>query len=281
MSFLASLGGSIASGILGANAAQGSSTALQQGGQNAINAITAGAGQATGAQQAATAGQVAGAAPYTTLGSASANSLLNALNSGAATTPYQSFQAPTGVNEQNDPGYAFRLSQGLGALQNSAAAGGNLFSGNAAVGLENYAQNYASNEYQNVYNRALQGYQTNAANYYTGQQNLYNRLAGGTQIGQGSQSQLNQLSQAGAQNLGNIDLSAAGANAQQLNNIAGARAGGIMGANNAYQSMIGGLTGNLGTMGQGFLQSQQGAGSAFNQSGNGLLNLLGNAAGWI
>ena len=34
------------------------------------------------------------------------------------------FQAPTAATEQNDPGYKFRLSQGMEALQNSAAARG-------------------------------------------------------------------------------------------------------------------------------------------------------------
>jgi hypothetical protein len=74
---------------------------------------------------------------------------------------YASFQAPTSVTEQNDPGYQFRLSQGLQALQQSAAGQGQLNTGGTLKGIEDYAQNDASQEFQNVYNRALQGYQTN------------------------------------------------------------------------------------------------------------------------
>ena len=74
---------------------------------------------------------------------------------------YPNFKAPTGVNYQNDPGYQFRLSQGENALQNSAAAQGVLHSGNTLEGILNYGQNYASQEYGNVYNRALQNYNAN------------------------------------------------------------------------------------------------------------------------
>jgi hypothetical protein len=70
----------------------------------------------------------------------------------------EKFQAPTGATEQNDPGYQFRLDQGMKMLDNSAAAKGGLLSGNTLQGRQNYAQNYASNEYGNVYNRAMQEY---------------------------------------------------------------------------------------------------------------------------
>lgn len=45
------------------------------------------------------------------------------------------FTAPTGVDESNDPGYKFRLDEGQKALENSAAARGNLLSGNTAKAL--------------------------------------------------------------------------------------------------------------------------------------------------
>ena len=74
---------------------------------------------------------------------------------------FSNFTAPTGVTEQNDPGYQFRLSQGEQALQQSAAANGAANTGGTMKGLIDYGQNAASQEYQNVFNRALQGYQTN------------------------------------------------------------------------------------------------------------------------
>jgi hypothetical protein len=69
------------------------------------------------------------------------------------------------VSEQNDPGYQFRLQQGQQALQRSAAAKGDLLSGGTAKALEQYGQDYASNEYQNTYNR-----------YMNDQTTKYNRL---------------------------------------------------------------------------------------------------------
>ena len=61
---------------------------------------------------------------------------------------------------QADPGYAFRLSEGMKGLQNSAAARGLLSSGSTLKGITDYSQGMASQEYGNAYNR----YQTNRKN---------------------------------------------------------------------------------------------------------------------
>jgi hypothetical protein len=82
------------------------------------------------------------------------------------------FQAPTAEEAAQDPGYQFRLKQGLDAIQNSAAGKGVLHSGNTLKGLSDYGQESASQEYQNVYGRRLgesqknyqEGFQTNQAN---------------------------------------------------------------------------------------------------------------------
>lgn len=54
---------------------------------------------------------------------------------------------------QTDPGYEFRLNEGMRALERGAAARGGLLSGGFGRKAIRYAQDYASNEYQNVYNR--------------------------------------------------------------------------------------------------------------------------------
>jgi hypothetical protein len=61
---------------------------------------------------------------------------------------------------QQDPGYAFRMSEGLKALDRQAAARGGLISGAALKGAQRYGQEAASQEYTNAFNR----YQTNRAN---------------------------------------------------------------------------------------------------------------------
>jgi hypothetical protein len=54
---------------------------------------------------------------------------------------------------QVDPGYAFRLSEGMKALDRTAAARGGLLSGATLKGAQQYNQGLASQEYQNAYNR--------------------------------------------------------------------------------------------------------------------------------
>lgn len=100
---------------------------------------------------------------------------------------------------QADPGYGFRLSEGLKAIQNSAAARGGLLSGAALKGISRYGQDLASNEYQNAYNR----YQANQANQY-------NRLANIAGLGQTANAALQQAGQNYASGAGNIAMQNAG-----------------------------------------------------------------------
>jgi len=65
----------------------------------------------------------------------------------------ETFHAPT-LDETNDPGYAFRLQQAQQAIQNQASAQG-ARGGDVLKAMQDYAQNYASSEYGNVYNRAF------------------------------------------------------------------------------------------------------------------------------
>ena len=69
----------------------------------------------------------------------------------------------------NDPSYQFRLNQGLDALERSAAAKGMLRTGNTLQDLMEHAQNFASQEYGNMFNRAAQAYGTN----YQGLRDMY------------------------------------------------------------------------------------------------------------
>jgi hypothetical protein len=75
---------------------------------------------------------------------------VNALNKLVPLTDYQNF----GMDQfQADPGYAFRMSEGMKALEGSAAARGGLLSGNTLRGIQRYGQDMASQEYQNAFNR--------------------------------------------------------------------------------------------------------------------------------
>jgi hypothetical protein len=54
---------------------------------------------------------------------------------------------------QADPGYAFRLKEGLKALDRSAAARGGLLSGAQLRGITAYGQEMGSQEFTNAFNR--------------------------------------------------------------------------------------------------------------------------------
>jgi hypothetical protein len=61
---------------------------------------------------------------------------------------------------QQDPGYAFRLSEGQKAIERSAAARGGLQSGSALKAAARFGQDLGSQEYKNAFSR----YQTNRSN---------------------------------------------------------------------------------------------------------------------
>lgn len=105
-----------------------------------------------------------------------------------------------------DPGYQFRLSEGLKALDRSASARGGLLSGAALKGIQRYGQDMASQEYQNAFDRALTQYNTNRSASDTS----FNRLASLAGIGQTANSQLQQAGQNYGQNAGNYAMTAGG-----------------------------------------------------------------------
>jgi hypothetical protein len=166
--------------------------------------------------------------------------------SGSLLTPWtDKFTAPNAVTEQNDPGYQFRLNEGTKALQRGAAASGNLLAGGTQKALARFGQDYASNEYGNVYNRALQQYQQNYNIFQNNQANTFNRLAALAGIGQVGAGQLNSAGQNASGNVANILLGTAGQVGQQLNNAGAARASGYVGQGNAWGGALGSGTSAL------------------------------------
>jgi len=157
----------------------------------------------------------------------------------------QTFQAPTDITMQNDPGYQARLQLGTDALQKSAAARGSVLTGGTAKALDSYAQDYASNEYGNVYNRALTGFQTGYNQYNNDQTNQYNRLAALAGIGQQTASQLGSAGQAASNNVSSNLLNTANNMGNSYQNAAAANASGTVGSANAWSGALGQSTNNL------------------------------------
>jgi hypothetical protein len=129
-------------------------------------------------------------------------------------TNYQNF----GMEQfKQDPGYAFRMSEGMKALENSAAARGGLLSGATMKGIQRYGQDMASQEYMNAFNR----YQVEREARLNPLQSLAgvgqttaNALAAG---GQGFAGNVNQLAMMNMTNQGNLALTSGNIRASQYN----------------------------------------------------------------
>ena len=65
-------------------------------------------------------------------------------------------RAPGMEEIQMDPGYGFRMGEGMKALERSAAARGGLLSGSMLKGTQRFGQELASQEFQNAFSRARQ-----------------------------------------------------------------------------------------------------------------------------
>lgn len=167
-------------------------------------------------------GQQAAEQPYQALGSTAANSYTDLLN--------HPFTAPTLEQAEATPGYQFALDQGTQAINEHAAATGNLNSGNTGVALQQYGQGLASTTYQQAYQNAMNSWTTNL-----------NASGQGVNTGLSSTGQLGQFGQGAANNLTNLYLTGGAQQAQQLNNQGAAVAAGDIGQANAYANMFNGV----------------------------------------
>ena len=139
-------GGSIIGGLLGGSSAK-----------KAAKIQAAAAREGIAAQKEMFAKQVELQEPFRQAGITSQNQLMTLLGlkgGDEASGEYGSASKAFGMDQFNaDPGYAFRLSEGMKALERSAAARGGLLSGQTLKGINRYGQDMGSQEYQNAFNR--------------------------------------------------------------------------------------------------------------------------------
>jgi hypothetical protein len=154
-----------------------------------------------------------------------------------------------------DPGYEFRMAEGLTGIEQSAAARGGVLSGNTLRAITEYGQDYASNEYSNAYTR-----------WNADRDRRYNRFAGVAGTGQTAAQNIaqtgtttsgqitdttgnlinsnnntaNTLTTLGGQSMNAISTTGQ-ALAQSTIDEANARAGIYIGQGNAYAGAVGSL----------------------------------------
>jgi hypothetical protein len=164
--------------------------------------------------------------PYADIGLEFTNRLANMQRGGPG----------AGMNMLNmDPGYNFRLGEGMKSLERNAAARGGLISGGALKAAQRYGQEFASNEFGNA----------------------YGRVAGLASLGPSAAGVMNNLGQTYSTNAGNTMGNMGVNTGNALLAATNARTSAYTGAGNQFGKYLGG--------GGGF----GGAQAAFSQTGMG------------
>jgi hypothetical protein len=222
--FAAAAAADIGSSLIGSSAASSA-------GQTEANAANA----ASAFNQAQVFGIEGSLAPYVHGGTNALSILLNNLGipntnfTGSANdtttgqpatfNPSAPLVAPFSMSPQQlagTPGYQFQLNQGIGAVQNSAAAQGGVNSGNTMTALTQFGQGLASNDYWNQYNAYVQQ-----------QQQQFNMLQSLSNTGQSAITQSGSVGLTGGQLIGNEAIGGANASAAGTVGAANATTGGL------------------------------------------------------
>lgn len=191
-----------------AGAVVGSSLIGASASRSAAGAQAAAADRAAEGQERMFERQVELSEPWRKAGETALNKLV----------PLATEYTPFGMAQfQADPGYGFRMSEGMKALERGAAARGGLLSGATLKGIQRFGQDLGSQEYQNAFNRYQAERQARLAPLQS--------LAG---VGQTTAQQIGQAGMQAAQNIGETQMSGAAA-----------RASGYVGGANALTQGLG------------------------------------------
>ena len=208
------MAGGITAAVIGGAAVLGGAYMSSKASSSAAQTQADAANNAAAQNTAALERQAELSAPYRAAGETAVNQLSAMTQPGGEfTRDFTAADFAAGM----DPGYAFRLKEGMKAMNATAAARGGLISGNALRAGQAFGQELGSQEYTNAFNR----YQINRANRLNPLQFL---------SGQGQAAAAGQASNIGANAANNANLMTGAANAQ---------AAGQIGSANAYTNAIG------------------------------------------
>lgn len=212
----------VAGAIIGGISAIGGGLIASSGAKKAAKAQESAAREAQAAQERMFQRQTELQEPFRQAGLTAQQQIMQLLGIGgdAGAAGYGSLAKPFGKDQfEADPGYAFRQSEGMKALERSAAARGNLMSGATMKGIQRFGQDLASQEYQNAFNR----YQVERAARLNPLQSLMGAGQSSANTLTGAAGQFGQASAANAMNAG------------------AARASGYVGSANALASALSGV----------------------------------------
>jgi hypothetical protein len=240
-------GASVAQGVIGARGASGAARtqaqaagaagdAVQQAAAQVNPQINAAGQQAAQNVQDAAVQANAGLNPYMQTGGQAATTLGDLLKVGGDFN--RDF---TAADLQMDPGYQFRLQEGMKALERSAAARGGATGGAALKAITRFGQDMASQEFGAAFDRfrANRGDRFNMLNTLSNSGQQAATQAGNNTM-QGAQFGSSILFDSATQQARNT-MGGAQARADALTGAGNARAAGQVGSANAYGSMAGSI----------------------------------------
>lgn len=230
-------GASLIGGAMASSAAERASNAQASASDRAANLQKESADKAVALQREMYLKNLELNAPFREAGLTAQNRLLDYLGlSGRTTAPgYGSATGNFTLDKfKADPGYAFRLSEGLKGLNANAAVRGGLISGNAIKAATAYGQELGSQEYQNAFNR-----------YYKERENMLTPLQSLTGTSQTVSSTLGSSGQNYAGDVTNTLSNYATRAGANYENAGAARASGYLGGAQAWNSALGGVSNAL------------------------------------
>ncbi len=230
---------SLGSALVGSSASRSAARTQANAARDAANAQVAAADRAAEVQREMFERQVELQEPFRQGGLTAQNRLMSLLGlAGEPTAPgYGRYAGDFSMADfEADPGYGFRMSEGMKALERSAAARGGLLSGTTLKGVQRFGQDLASQEYQNAFNR-----------YYAARNAQLNPLQSLMGAGQTSTNVLTNAAGDVGRGVAGSYMGAGNAQAAGLTGAGQARASGYVGQANA-------LTGALQSGLQGYLQ---------------------------
>jgi len=146
----------VAAAVIGGVATIGGGLIAASGAKKAANVQAESAREAQAANERMLERQIGLQEPFRQGGLTAQDEIMKLLGIGgdASAEGYGSLAKPFGMEQfEQDPGYAFRQSEGMKALERSAAARGLLQSGPTLKGIQRFGQESASQEYGNAFNR--------------------------------------------------------------------------------------------------------------------------------
>jgi len=213
----------VGSAVVGAYSANKSAKAQSKAAQQGMDAEERIAAENRALQRELADQQREDFAPWRNIGEQALNQMWEGVQSGA-------FEVGD-IDVTKDPGYQFRMDQGIEALDKSAAARGRLLSGAQQKGVTDYAQNVASQEYANAYARE--------ANEKAKKYNMLSGLSSGGQASAAGQAQAtSNLAQTEGNILSNLGQSQSYGYQQQGQARAGAYQGMAQAGNQAAQNWL-------------------------------------------